>query len=189
MSISKPISADDPDAIQKLEKKLKELQGLQDRMKAVNTYYRKNKTLDGCPDLSLEQIEKLKANMAQGFRSGNSPFLSWQLSNNNAEIRRVKARIEKLTQQRTIAYVGWEFDGGTVEANQEANRLQVFFDQKPDEEVRTALKANGFRWTPSAGAWQRQLNDNAIRAADWLPCIRPVSGEKPSELQRKHKEG
>ena len=29
-------------------------------MKAVNAYYRKNKTLDGCPHLSTEQIETLK---------------------------------------------------------------------------------------------------------------------------------
>lgn len=97
----------------------------------------------------------------------------------------MKARIEQLTRQRATAYVGWEFNGGTVEANQEENRLQIFFDQKPDEDVRAALKANGFRWAPGAGAWQRQLNDNAIGAADRIPYIRPVSGEKPSELQRK----
>lgn len=189
MSISKPISADDPNAIQKLEDKLKELQGLQGRMKAANAYYRKNKTLDGCPGLSPEQIEKLKSTMLQKWHPGDKPFFPWQLSNNSAEIRRVKARIEQLTQQRRIAYVGWKFDDGTVEANQEENRLQIFFDQKPDDETRTALKANSFRWAPSAGAWQRQLNDNAIWAADRIQCIRPVSGEKPSELQRKRKEG
>lgn len=185
MSITKPISADDPDAIQKLAAKLKQLQELQERMKAVNAYYRKNKTLDGCPQLSPEQVEKLRSNMAQGYRPGDKPFLPWQLSNNSAEIRRVKARIEELTRQRETAYVGWEFDGGTVEANQEENRLQIFFDQKPGEEVRSELKANGFRWAPSAGAWQRQLNDNAIWTADHIKCIQPVSGEKPSELQRK----
>ncbi len=185
MSITKPISADDPDAIQKLEDKLKKLQELQERMRGTNAYYRKYKTLDGCPDLTPEQVEKLKANMPPVWHPGDKPFLPWQLSNNSAEIRRVKARIEKLTQQRTAGYVGWEFDGGTVEANQEENRLQIFFDRKPEEDVRAALKANGFHWSPRAGAWQRQLNDNAIRAADWLPCIRPVSGEKPSQLQRK----
>ena len=189
MSITKPISADDPEAIQKLEEKLKKLEKLQNQMKAVNAYYRKNKTLDGCPDLSPEQIAKLKANMPQKWHPGDKPFFPWQLSNNSAEIRRTKARIEQLTRQRTAGYVGWEFEGGTVEANQEENRLQVFFDQKPDEETRNALKANGFRWAPSAGAWQRQLNDNAIGAADRISHIRPVSGEKPSELQHKHKEG
>ena len=185
MSITKPISADDPDAIEKLKAKRDQLQELQDRMKAVNAYYRKHKTLDGCPQLSPEQIERLKANMAQGHRAGDKPFLPWQLSNNNAEIRRLTARIEQLTKQRETSYVGWEFDGGTVEANQEENRLQIFFDEKPDEETRSVLKSNGFHWSPSAGAWQRQLSDRTIWAADRIQCIRPVSGEKPSELQRK----
>ena len=185
MSITKPISADDPDAIQKLEDKLKKLQELQERMRGTNAYYRKHKTLDGCPDLTPEQVEKLKANMPPVWHPGDKPFLPWQLSNNSAEIRRVKTRIEKLTQQRAAGYVGWEFDGGTVEANQEENRLQIFFDHKPEEDVRSELKANGFRWAPSAGVWQRQLNDNAIWAADRIKCIQPVSGEKPSQLQRK----
>lgn len=106
MSITKPISADDPNAIEKLNAKRDQLQALQDRMKAANAYYCKHKTLDGCPQLSPEQIEKLKANMAQGYRAGDKPFLAWQLSNNNAEIRRLTARIEQLTKQRETAYVG-----------------------------------------------------------------------------------
>ena len=48
-----------------------------------------------------------------------------------------------------------------------------------------SLKSNGFRWAPSVGAWQRQLTDNAIRAADRLECIKPLFGEKPSQLQKK----
>lgn len=72
-----------------------------------------------------------------------------------------------------------------MEANQEENRLQIFFDEKLDEETRAALKSNGFHWSPSVGAWQRQLNDRTIWAADRIKAIQPVSGEKPSELQRK----
>lgn len=49
-------------------------------------------------------------------------------------------------------FAGWEFDGGRVEANKADNRLQVFFDGKPDEAARDELKANGFRWAPSVGA-------------------------------------
>jgi hypothetical protein len=54
------------------------------------------------------------------------------------------------------------FDGGRVELNAELNRLQVFFNEKPNETTRAALKANGFRWAPSEGAWQKQLTDNAF---------------------------
>ncbi len=183
------ISSDDDNAITKLEKKLAARQEAQEQMKAVNAYYRKHKALDGCPNLTFEEIEALKVDMSQSWHMQGRPYPSWQLSNNSAEIRRIKARIEELTRQREMGYVDWKFDGGTVEANKEANRLQILFEVKPDEEIRAILKSNGFRWSPKAGAWQRQLNDNAIRAADYITSIWPVSGEKPSELQRKARKG
>ena len=177
------ISADDPQAVSKLEKKLEKLEASQELMKAVNAYYRKHGTLDGCPHLTERGIENLKADMTSGWHYEKKPFQSWQLSNNNAEIRRLKGRIEELTRHKEAAYVGWEFDGGTVEINREANRLQIFFEGKPDAAVRDELKSNGFRWSPKAEAWQRQLNDTTIRVADRIKCIQPLSGEKPSALQ------
>ena len=178
------ISADDPQAIQKLEAKLEKLQAAQDTMKAVNAYYRKHKTLDGCPNLSAERIEAMKGEMSSQWHIQDKPYPSWALSNNNAEIRRVKGRIADLTKKQETAYAGWEFDGGTVEANREDNRLQIFFEEKPDEKTRETLKENGFRWSPKAGAWQRQLNDNAIYVADRLSCIKPLSGKSPVEIQK-----
>ena len=178
------ISADDPQAIQKLEAKLEKLQSAQDTMKAVNAYYRKHKTLDGCPNLSAERIEAMKAEMSSQWHIEDKPYPSWALSNNNAEIRRIKGRIAELTKKQETAYAGWEFDGGKVETNKEDNRLQIFFEEKPDEKTRETLKENGFRWSPKAGAWQRQLNDNAIYAADRLSCIKPLSGKSPVEIQK-----
>ena len=179
------ISADDPQAVQKLESKLEKLEKAQETMKAVNAYYRKHKTLDGCPHISPERIEKLKAEMSSQWHIEEKPYPSWALSNNNAEIHRIKGRIEELTRKNETPYMGWEFDGGRVEANKEDNRLQIYFDEKPDEKTRDTLKENGFRWSPKAGAWQRQLNDNAIYAADRLSCICPLSGERPTEIQKK----
>ena len=171
------ISADDPAAIEKLQKKLDGLERSQLIMKEVNAYYRKHGKLDGCALLSPDQIEKLKASMASSWRSDPRPFESYQLTNNNAEIRRVKARIEQLSKQAQQEFSGWEFDGGRVEMNREDNRLQVFFDGKPYADTQAELKSSGFRWAPSVGAWQRQLTDNAIRAADRLECIKPLSGD------------
>ena len=179
------ISADDPNTVSKLESKLAKLEALQETMKAVNAYYRKHKTLDGCPHLSPEQIEKLKASMSGSYRANPKPFESYQLSNNNAEIHRLKNRITALTRRKELGYVGWEFDGGRVEANTADNRLQIFFDEKPDKDIREELKGNGFRYAPSAEAWQRQLNDNAIYAADRIKCIQPLTGERPTELQKR----
>ena len=178
------IRQDDPQAIPKLQKKLAGLEKAQETMKAVNAYYRKHGTLDGCPHLSPENLENLKADMASGWHYEKKPFQSWELSNNNAEIRRVRQRIESLTRANEVAYVGWEFDGGHVEANRDQGRLQVFFDGKPEADARQQLKENGFRWAPSVGAWQRLLNDNAYHASDRIACIQPLSGIKPTELQR-----
>ena len=180
------ISADDPQAVQKLEKKLAGLEKAQETMKAVNAYYRKHKTLDGCPHLSPESIEKMKADMSSQWHIEDKPYPTWALSNNNAEIRRVKERIKSLSLQKEIGYVGWEFEGGKVEANTEANRLQIFFDEKPDAATREELKSNGFRWSPKAEAWQRQLTDNAYYSANYIKAIQPLTGEKPTDLQRAH---
>src|SRR5699024_3672414 len=99
-------------------------------------------------------------------------------------IRRIRQRIDSLTRAKETVYVGWEFEGGHVEANREQSRLQVFFDGKPDADARQQLKEHGFRWAPSVGAWQRLLNGNAYYAADRISSIQPLTGEKPTELQR-----
>ena len=82
-------------------------------------------------------------------------------------------------------YAGWEFDGGYAEPCKEDNRLRIYFDEKPDEAVRLELKSNGFKWSPKAGAWQRQLTANAFHAADRIACIQPRTGERPAGLQGK----
>ena len=166
------ISADDPQAIEKLRVKLAHLEEMQATMKAVNAYHRKHKTLDGCPDLSEENRKKLEAAMASPWRTDPKPFPSYQLSNNNATIRNTRARIEELEKRQTQeAPQGWEFDGGEVVINTEINRLQIVFDECPDYGLKEELKRHGFRWAPSQSAWQRQLTDNAISAA------RKITGE------------
>ena len=176
---------DDPQAAAKLEAKLVKLESAQETMKAVNAYFRKNKTLEGCPSLTPEQITKLQQEMSQSWHLDKSrPYPAYMLSNNNAEIRRIRGRIEQVRQHEETNFAGWEFDGGRVEANKADNRLQVFFDGKPDEAARDELKANGFRWAPSVGAWQRHLNKNAYYAAGYISCIQPISGEKPIDVQR-----
>ena len=163
-------------------KKLEGLESLQATMKAVNAYFRKHKTLDGCPELTPEQAEKLKADMAQSWHLDKSkPYPAYLLSNNNANIRRVRQRIEELSSRSEFA--GWTFPGGEAKINEAENRLQLIFEEKPDANQRQELKSNGFKWAPSQGAWQRQLNQNAIRAAARIDFLRPEDGTSPYQLQ------
>ena len=48
--------------------------------------------------------------------------------------------------------------------NTELMRLQLIFTDKPNDEVRTILKKNSFRWSPKNNAWQRQLTENGMFA-------------------------
>ena len=113
--------------------------------------------------------------MSRSFRQSPKPYESFLLSNNNAEIRHLRTRIEELEQRQTApAQKGWTFNGGKVVINSEGNRVQIIFYDKPDADIRATLKQNGFRWAPSQGAWQRMLNQSGIYAAKqvteaWMP--------------------
>ena len=59
-----------------------------------------------------------------------------------------------------------DFDGGYIYENPELDRIQIIYDSKPERDVIDRLKHHGFRWSPSQGAWQRQLNRNGRRAVN-----------------------
>ena len=58
-----------------------------------------------------------------------------------------------------------KFDGGTLVWNYGEDRLQILFDDIPEESKRKELKSSGFHWSPRNKAWQRQLNPNAVYAS------------------------
>ena len=80
------ISADDDLAVEKLTKKLEGLESQQATMKAVNAYFRKHKTLDGCPELTPEQAEKLKADMTQSWHLDTGIHIDWIDANRQPDI-------------------------------------------------------------------------------------------------------
>lgn len=159
------ISGDDPNAREKIEKKIESLEAFQNTMKAVNAYYRKHKTLDGCPDITPEQAHKIAADMERDWRSDPRPFEAYRLQNNNAEIHRLRERLAEMDAMSANSETGWTFDGGTVEICRENNRVRIFHDCKPDASTIAELKSHGFKWSPKSSAWQRQLTENAINAA------------------------
>jgi len=182
------ISSDDPEAITKLEAQLAACKANQEQMKAANAYYRKHKTMKGYADISDEGADKIDKKIKDDYSFNRQPYPSYRLTNNSANIRRITKRIAGLKKrdsllaadgndENTAALSGWEFDGGSVEMNAEYNRIQIFFDSKPDEETRRELKSNGFKWAPSQGAWQRQINANALFAVKRIKCIQPNAEE------------
>jgi hypothetical protein len=134
-------------------------------MKAVNKAFAKGDDALKALGFTDEQIAKMKSGMPSYERK---PYPTWALSNNNAEIRRVKEKIEQLSKLDIVAMETINFKGGKLLINTEVNRVQFLFDDKPGEEIKALLKSNGFRWAPSESAWQRQRTMNAIGAAKRL---------------------
>jgi hypothetical protein len=172
-------------AVEKLTAKLQKCKESQAHMKDVNAYYRKFGTCNGYPEMPDTTAAKLDLRVEQAYSWNKQPFPSYELTNNNAEIRRLEGRIKDVTRHQEIGFSGWEFEDGSAETNTELDRLQLFFDNKPDEHKRAVLKANGFKWAPSQGAWQRQLTDNAIYAAGRIDFIKPSDGRTVRECQPK----
>lgn len=160
------IKSSDSDAIEQLRAKAEKAEALQAEMKAVNAYYRKHKTLKGYKDYTDEKAAELDEAI-KGSMYG-VPFPPYALTNNNAKIKNTKARIAQLERLKNEAETAAEQPKDEfntelfkVVENAEIMRLQLIFDEKPAEEIRTALKKHGFKWSPKNAAWQRQLTANA----------------------------
>lgn len=169
------VKSDDPEVLDFLRAKLAGLEEAHALMVSANAYYRKNKTLkgfEGIPADTMAWITRPGVYLPGGRNGDGSPlafygkpFPTYELTNSNANIKRVKQRIETLEAVKASKPVEEEHDGYTYRENTEAMRVQFQFDGKPDDETRALLKRNGFRWAPSQGVWQRQLNDNGKYAA------------------------
>lgn len=186
------ISSDDPEAVTKLKDKLEKLQNFQNRMKTVNAYYRKNGTMKGFEGISDEKAAEIDEGVKNSYSWITAPYAPYELSNNNAEINRLKKRIAALESRKEVGFAGWEFEGGKAVPNTDENRLQLFFDEIPSEEQRGVLKSNGFRWSRYNKAWQRQLNANAIYAASRISfCSRQTEAiyEKSSLKPKRNLKG
>ena len=156
------IKSGDQDAVERLEEKLESLKEMQERMKAANKAIRLKDTKKGNEELmnmgySEEQIKSLR----EPDFCGRIGYPSYMLQNNNANIHRVKGRLNQLRATKEKGTQETELDMFKVVENTEIMRLQIIFDGKPEPEVRTVLKKNGFKWAPSQGAWQRMLNTSA----------------------------
>ena len=172
-----PISSDEPDAIAKLQTKLESLEKTQALMKAANKIIKSKKltrdqaqqqlrSLFTAAKYSEKTIERLTVELFQPDFCNRIGFADYRLKNNNAEIRRLKARIADLEAKRTESSSEFVIAEIRVVDNVEDNRLQIFFPGKPDVAIREKLKQRGFRWSPSVGAWQRMRSDDAKYAAE-----------------------
>ena len=165
------ISSDDPAAVVKLREELAKLEALQARMIAANKIVRKFKADIHNGRLALGQAGFTAGRAQKLFEPdfcGRIGFPNYETTNNGANIRRIKERIEIVGKVIERAdQDDKEHDCGAyhvIEAFTD-NRVRVLFPGKPCAAVRSVLKSNGFHWSPDAGAWQRMYSGAVVQ---WL---------------------
>lgn len=162
------ISIEDDDAQTLLAAKIAKLEEKQACMKRVNREWRKCKgDVDKMP-AELQGI--LRTWLETKYDYDRAPFERWQLSNNNANIRRCKARQVEIEQVGEIED-DQEVAAGTCEGkafrfvtDTGDHRLR-FESPRLSREACTILRQHGFKWSRNRDAWVRLLNGNAISAA------------------------
>jgi predicted nucleic acid-binding protein len=132
------ISSDNPEAVNLLKEKLKGLEIKREKIKEYNKEQRKK---------------------------GEKPADAYILANLSGNIKSVKDRIIYLEKKQNIQEIEETINGVILKVDKEANRIKLFFDGKPNEEVRTTLKSRGYRWSGLNGCWQCFLHNWKISEA------------------------
>lgn len=163
----RPIMSGDGDAVERLREKIAEAETQQERMKAVNAahkaFLKDPASLDAfdLPDKWKETIRNYKP----AYSWEPHPIAPFELTNNSANIRRMKERLAGLEQLKAQPAQEAQGEKARVEDCPAENRVRLFFPGKPDEETRSRLKSGGFRWTPSLGCWQAYRHNHTIETA------------------------
>ncbi|MCD8355878.1 MAG: ssDNA-binding domain-containing protein [Clostridia bacterium] len=169
-----PIDLNDPHARELLTERLQKLQSEHETGKHMNAYWKKHGNFSGFPGMTKQEAAAQTAKLLEimeRFPPYNRPYPAFHQASVRGKIERVKARLaelDKLEAAKAQPQQESAFSGGHIVRNAELNRLQIIFDGKPEAETRTALKSEGFRWSPKNKAWQRQLTKNAEHALNRL---------------------
>ncbi|MEZ9042759.1 DUF3560 domain-containing protein [Vibrio sp. 10N.247.311.47] len=163
------IASDDPEAVEKLKKKLEGLIKSHELMKAVNKIVRSSHMteedkIEYLVNTHGQTEERAKKLLRPCEFFGKFGFDAYALQNSNANIRTTRKRLEHLEALHNEAPLqgNGEAMGTAWELYEEEGRIKFSFDGIPAEEVRKKLKSNGFKWSRYSKAWVRKLTPNAV---------------------------
>ena len=152
-------------------KRVEKLEELAEISKDLNKLVKKaSKNLDLLEDPNF--MAEVPVNLRTNFKNcahNNEPIArGFELTSYRNKIKQANQMIDKLKAQ--IEALDSEEEVKTIQVSERfsylknvaEDRLQLFFNFKPEVDIRSLLKSSGFKWSPRFNAWQRQLTNNAL---------------------------
>ncbi len=136
------ISRDDPEAIQKLLAKIEKEKLTHKTAKDKRKDFRDRK-------------EELIKEMGDREYHQKYYLLEAYMTGATVEIKRCQGRIAEIQELEKADDIDETING--VKLYTAEARIRIEFGYKPDEETRTKLKKNGFRWSPYNQVWQAYI--------------------------------
>jgi hypothetical protein len=145
---------DDPDALERLAEKLAGLEAKRERVKAHNKEMRKPGACDHPPECECRRT------FPRDCSCKRHPLPGYVLQNLGGNITRTRQRIAGLEaaakiREAPVTSSSERDDGGTLVVTE--RREEIHYPGKPSAEVRSAIKAQGYRWDRVAECWWRRL--------------------------------
>lgn len=154
--LDRSVFSDDPDAIERLEARIVELESRADHYAAINKAWRKSKG----------DVEALVASGLVSRTLADTiittmrlcPYLSSPLDTTNlrADIRRNRIRIDQIKKDQARYRAAVDAGGIKIIRNPAANWCTVTFQERPDRSIIQDLKDAGFGY--GGGSWSGRLD-------------------------------
>lgn len=175
-----PIASGAEDAVERIRAKLAERERFRTFAKDLNATIRKHRAhgrewltsnVQACLVRHGQATAADIRAKAEGYLKpdalGRVGVPDYAITNLGAEIRRLRARLGAVSAAKATPATEdfYAATGIVVNDLPASNRVRISFPDKPSEETRSALKAHGFRWVPTAKAWQAFRNPSAIEYA------------------------
>jgi hypothetical protein len=179
---NRAISADDPDAVDKLRAKLDALELDHNTQKRINAVVRSNPK----NEVNVAKLAKLSAlGLSEGTARklfepdfcGRIGVPSYVGQNRSANMKRIRDRIAIIEQNAakraapggsttTCTHSGswWNI---IEHPDDESGRIWWTFDRKPSRAICKAMRGGGWRWSPQRVAWIRHLHNGSRYAIDY----------------------
>lgn len=109
-----------------------------------------------------ERITYLQNNIL--IMKSDPKYTARNIKNVRCEISRLKKRLDNITFIDSIKLEDLKFDEGYIQVNESINRIQIFFNDDIDTQIKDILYSNKFSYDRSRNCWEKMNGRNGIIA-------------------------